>query len=668
MGRHVSDPPVRPLRWQLHRQLGPGLDLQREHRIDVYLVWDLLSRHARHGGDQRPGHWHVLLEFASVPAPAALSAWCALQQTASHQTALRAALAASVARAPDSQVHTAVLADALLPLLLAGVSAGALRRFELGAPCAPVDPDEPPQDWPLPPLAGLLNTLGLVAEGCNLAHADLRLADGSSRLLALWDQDPAAGPGATWQRHRVHRGAPAYRYGAELAQPTINRLLASHAHLGERAERQCYADLGRPGWGLAAGQARAAGLLHLLAGPRPLPPAEADARRMPLVVVQLPAAGPTGRVGAAQAVHVVDGARYIVERTRAMAADDGDWCTTVTLPAGPTAGPHDGSSMAELALDQLAADARVRLVVATGDAGLADRHALCAVNQQAAAVLWLKLPPGRRGDTFVQLWLPAGQPAERFQLQLQGPRLPPTPWLQACQAATLALPDALPVAGVVWPQQAAQGLNGHLVLLAIAPTARAPGLAPRPLAAAGLWRIELQAAGNTPATVHAWIDGDNPGDGPGDPTDEFLRGAAPQPRFVTDPAATEGCGPARSHTLCGLANGQRCTLAGGYTVSSRRPSADLAQGPRRGGTLFNPPALCLAPTDASARQPGVAVAGFFSGQRRRLRGSAAAAAQVARWLAEGRLTDDAGRRLQPAPPGAPALPEGTRLIPPTRGG
>lgn len=674
----AAAPPV----WRLHAQLTPVLNLQQDSCVDAVLAWDLLTRFARHGGPSALDHWPVLLEFG-LPRPAeSMAAWCSLPETAPHRALLHAALAASLGRAADSVVHTALLPDALLPALLAGVRSGALRRFQLGqvtnAP-ATRSADQTPTTWPLTAPAGVLHTLGLIGDGCCLAHHDFRSPGGESRLLAVWDQTPEAPPRQPWQRYQHISGPPPYDYGMELAQPDLTELLARHSGLGEAQERLAYAAIDRPSWG-AAGHRTGAGMMHLLAGTasqaRPLAgqtdgsertasvsKGEHDAVRMPLIFVQLPCAGPGRSANDAMAMHMVDGARYIVERTHASAGEGSDWTTTLCIPPGAVTGPHDGSSMAELALDQLAADARVRLVVAAGDSADRGWHARQSVHQTSPGQFWLRLPPGRREDTLMQLWLPEGQSIERFQLQIKGPGLPASPLLRVGRAATLARPDQLPVAGVVWPTKAAQGLHGSLVLVALAATDAAPAAMRQTLCPPGLWLITLHAAGDAPADVHAWLDcADAPPAHGGPPVPA-------QPRF--ERSGTQGAGQggqlSTGHSWGGLAHGQLCTVAMGYEQASLRVDSASANGPRRSASAHvagaNPRQQCYAPVSRSPSLPGLVVPGFFSGQISTLTGTRAAAAQVARWLAEDRLTEEANALLRPAKGGGP-LPEGARCLPP----
>jgi hypothetical protein len=191
-----------------------------------------------------------------------------------------------------------------------------------------------------------------------------------------------------------------------------------------------------------------------------------------------------------------------------------------------------------------------------------------------------------------------------------------------------------------------------MVLLALAPTAQAPGADARVLARPGLWGIELLASGEQPAEVHAWVERDDRVLGPRRPQ---------QARFERTGASAAPTSPA--HTLASLANGERSTVAGAYVLSNRRVDRNSALGPRRGDTTDGT-RLCLAPVALGPSTPGVAVPGFYSGQRAVLGGTSAAAPQVARWLTEGRLTDDAAGSLRAAAPEQVPLPPDARYLPP----
>ena len=663
--------------WQPVDVLPAGLSADHG-RLDAYLVWDLLTdfeRHASLRGEALAGaRWLPLVAELAQPAGDTLAALAAAAAAAAALAAPQAAspaasqwpdLARLLSRwdGPDglSAIQTAIIPDSLIPALVAAVASGHLLRFQLGAPCAaPL----PARAMPAPALPGWqppgpLHTLGVIDDGCCLAHHHFRGAQGESRILWLWDQTPEAAPDARWARHARASGAPAVGYGVELSNQAITQLLQDPAtsQLGEAGERRLYAAIGRPDWG-PPDHTHGARVLHLLAGPEvvlfaPSAPdtapstasatvqaalAPVPAVRLPIVFVQLPAQCIADTSGDSLAMHVIDGARYIAART-ADAAPYSSWATTINISLGGIAGPHDGSSLVEMALDALAADARVRVVVSAGNAAGDQRiHAQRSVRQHAPGDFFIALPAGQPNHSFVEFWLPdAGLAASAWTVALTPPGdAAPAGTLGAGQVGCLRTQHGQPLACVVFARQVAQGLNGTMVLLALAPTATAGPAAAgaaRALAPAGVWQVQLQRSDDqrdkAPADVHAWVE-----------RDDVLVGARlPQRiRFELDSRLPRDAQYVNDRfTLSTLAHGANVIAAGATVQSSQALAPYSSRGPLRaplagapGGRL--PPTY--APGDRSPSQPGMLVSGFYSGQSASIGGTSAAAPQVARRLVE----------------------------------
>ena len=667
------------LRWQAEAVLPQGLSA-REGRLDAYLVWDLLSGFQRHAGPADTAapsaeRWLPLVAELAAP-PAEVLATMAGADAATSLPALAALLGRWAGPAGLSAIQTGIVPEALIPVLARAVADGRLLRFQLGAPCAR------PLPAPLQPSPGLptglleslpdgqLHTLGIIDDGCCLAHQDFRNAQGQSRLLWLWDQTPDAAAGAHWRRHGPLQAglglAPAY--GMELSQPRINALLqdARTGQLGEAGERALYAALDRPGWG-PPDHSHGARVMHLMAGPAPPPPAPTgplaqgykpppypepaavSAASLPIIFVQLPAQTIADTSGDSLALHVIDGARYIVGRSRDAAPAKAGWLSTLNISLGGIAGPHDGSSLAEQALDELAADARVRVVVSAGNAADRQRvHAQRSVSRQAPGDFFIDLPAGQAQHSFIECWLPdAGAAAEAWQISVTPPGAgAPAALVAAGEVASLRTASGTAVACLVFARQVAQGLHGTMALLALAPTA--PPQPASPVAPAGLWQLQLRCSAETAVEVHAWVERDDVLVGRRQPQRTRFEFDARQPRdaqYVNDRC-----------TLSTLAQGQAVIAVGATVQSSNAIAPYSSQGPCRGLPLRDP-VLHYAPGDRSPSQPGVLVAGFYSGQVAAIAGTSAAAPQVARRLVEtgsalapdaGSMTDPDGRPLAPA--------------------
>lgn len=657
-----------PLQWVTGTALPDELS-GSTGRLDAYLVWDLFTDFQRHADLLPPAaatqstsdRWLTLVAELAAPPAEALDAMAA--DKSSGMAALAAALSRWAGPHGLSAIQTGIVPGALVPALAQAVSKGWLLRFQLGAPCAQplaeaLAPHPGRPAWLSP---GTLHTLGMIDDGCCLAHQDFRTAQGHSRLLWLWDQTPDAAAGPHWARHA---GAGDWglkpAYGMELANQRIGALLQSPhtGRLGEAGERALYAAIGRPTWG-PPDHTHGARVLHLLAGPAPLLPeplpaaasagAGPSVASLPLIFVQLPAQTIADTSGDSLAMHVIDGARYIVARTREAAEPGGDWRSTINISLGGIAGPHDGSSLAEQALDELAADARVQIVVSAGNAGGDQRiHAQRAVSAAEPGDFFIDLPGGQQQDSFVEFWLPdGGEAADGWTVTVQPPG-------QVAAAATVAAgqvaclrQDGRAIASVVFARQVAQGLHGTMVLLALAPTAAPPvptGGTPRATAPPGVWQVQLQSRAAQPAEVHAWVERDDVLVGERQPQRTRFALDARQPR---DAQYVNDC-----FTVSTLAHGQRVVAAGALVQATNAMAAYSSQGPRRGMAGALP--LQFAPGDRSASQRGLLVPGFFSGQTAVIGGTSAAAPQVARRLVEtgsaaapdaASMTDPDGRPL-----------------------
>lgn len=669
------------LRWRIEATLPQGLSAS-QGRLDAYLVWDLLTGFQRHAdlpatGDAKTRaaaeRWLPLVaELASPPEP--VLAEMAQAEPATQMPALARLLSRWAGPAGLSAIQTGIVPESMIPVLAAALAEGRLQRFQLGAPCAapsaaPMEPAPASPDW-LP--AGPLHTLGIIDDGCCVAHQDYRGAQGQSRLLWLWDQTPDAPAGSHWRRHAAGYAGQGWAvgYGMELSNPRIVALLQDprYRQLGEAGERAFYAALERPQWG-PPDHSHGARVMHLLAGPAQAPagpavptaavrqaptyPGALAAASLPIIFVQLPAQTIADTSGDSLAMHVIDGARYVVGRTRDAAAGAAEWASTLNISLGGIAGPHDGSSLAEQALDELAADARVRVVVSAGNAADRQRiHAQRSVARATPGDFFIDLPAAQAQDSFIEWWLPdAGEQAGAWQISVTPPGADASvAAVDAGQVASLRDGSGEPIACLVFARQVAQGLNGTLALLALAPTAVArPAGATLPRAAAppGVWQVQLRCSAETPAEVHAWIERDDVLIGERQPQRTRFEFDARQPRdgqYVND-----------QFTLSTLAQGRLVIAVGASVQSSNAMAPYSSRGPCRGQPLRDP-LLHYAPGDRSPSQPGVLVPGFYSGQVAAIGGTSAAAPQVARRLVETGSAMAADAATMTGPDGQPLAP------------
>lgn len=627
----------------MRRANGTSGDPSGKFAVDTYLLWDELTRFARHGGNSSANHWPVLLELASTSVPSQLEAWSNVEDSDKRKRLLDA-LKSSFAWASQSRIHTALISDDLRPCLQAALNNGFVSRYTLGAACSFSAADAVAASVVGPPQItnDKRHTFGVIDDGCCVVHEHFL-----GRILALWDQDPASEPDPSrdWWKRQARQGLVPCPYGMEVVQAD----LPLKPGLGEAEERAWYRRFHRGTWG-HPDHTHGARVMHLLAGRLK----DADsAAEMPLIFVQLPPQTVTDTSGDSLGVHVVDGARYIVDRTQSF-VDGGAWSTTINISVGSIAGPHDGTSMAELALADLVnqpptSNGSVDVVVAAGNAADGQAvHLLRDVKVGSPGRFLVRVPPQCTRDSFVEFWLPdATDPAvDAFSVVVSAP---------GGQTLARALKPGQMVAfgdgaeaeaAVIFARKVAQGTRGTMILLCVAPTAHARGAdGQRSLSSAGIWTIDVCSTSQTAGEVHGWIE-----------RDDIIVGERrrQQTRFVFDQVDRDD---PRSDlwTLASLANpgaSSKVVVAAGY-VDAKEPPYPIARysgmGPLRGDSVFEG-RLVYAPSERSFTLRGLAVPGFFSGSRSVLNGTSAAAPMVARLLALKKLSFDAVSQTQSGKP------------------
>lgn len=529
-----------------------------------------------------------------------------------------------------------------------------------------------------PPSTGPV-LIGVVDNGCPFAHRLLRRADGGTRVLSLWDQDPYAPAFTT-----AGGGAPAAGGGCVIHRAALDALCrlgeaGAYRAAGYHAVRHVF------GHGAA--------VLDLLCGPVPLterltahaerPPrwrATGDAAsQADVVFVQLPRDLVQDSSSAALEPAVLAGIDHVMR-----CAGPDTKTVVVNVSDGSSRGPHDGSADFDAEVRARVHAAKQHLgitlhvVVPAGNSWQERRHAWLPAGPAAAPVV-LQVPPGNETAVFVTARLPRGAGVELRLRPLHATTGAGDGWVHEGQAKGWRPgPQGAPVAAVFWPAGAATAM------LAWSPThTETPDAAPH-----GPWVVEVRAPAGAPVAggVDLWVS-------------RCARNATALPRSVQphfvdtdggyDPARhlrerVDDPVPAasalrREGSLNALATGAAVWVAGG----ARARDARVARYSAGGRVAADPPAMrgpdLLAVTDLSRTVPGVPAAGNHGGSTVRVIGTSFAAPQLARALANGAwpplapVTEPparAGRGALPpaaAPTSAPAASAGTpATAPPAR--
>ena len=508
-----------------------------------------------------------------------------------------------------------------------------VRRLELGLPLAyaavqgrPVltPQSEGDKTTSCQPLGDTV--VGLIDLDCAFLNKAFRRAGSTpaeTRICALWQQGEQPIDEREWT-------SPAkFGYGRELTRDTINTLLAGVGDDPQK-EYQTYRGLGflydkhgrleYPPHGTHVLDT-AAGLVDSQAGPASSKPRVDDAAsRADLIVVQVPRAPKADTTGASLSVHLIDALNYIVDRAGSARN------IVVNVSIGAQAGPHDGSSTIERAIEDIVKrhDSKKNLVVvmAAGNGFESKCHAEGVVPANGMAEFTWRVLPDDDTDSFLELWFDVDNPSQ-LTVELQPPFGPSSGPVRAATARTFGT-DAGVTAAVMHCEGSATG-DGLMAMLAVGPSkasARRSVLAPH-----GMWTVRLHNGGTTPANFFAWVERDDPPVGsPGTKRQSYLADLG-SGSFVT------GRG-----TLNNIATGMSPVVVAACDLASNevtRYSAAASRTPAPKGYAANRmrQADVIAAADESASFEGLEASGILSGQRHRMGGTSVAAPVVTRKIA-----------------------------------
>lgn len=367
--------------------------------------------------------------------------------------------------------------------------------------------------------------IGVVDWGCDFAHPDFIDAAGRSRLLALWDQRSQA------------IDANPYGYGRVLDRERLTA--AIHAddpyHAADYHPARSDTGVGAHGThvlGIAAGNGRGGGPVGLA------PEAE-------LLFVHLGApgwekAGPLGDSG-----NLLEAIHFIVSQA-------GDRPLVLNMSIGRHAGPHDGSTLVERAIDWLVRERPGTAVVqSTGNYYARNVHSAGQLRNGESVELAFQVRPGDTSPNELEVWYP-GHDVFR---------------------AALIAPDGRRIAEVAQTGKAPVRVDGHRVGT-LYHRARDPNngdhhvyLFQYPNAPPGTWRLRLTGVDVSDGRYHAWLERD-----PGCRDCQALFAPA-----LADPTSTTG-------SIC---NGLQTIVVGAYDAHRpRRPLAPFSSsGPTRDGRV-----------------------------------------------------------------------------------
>lgn len=223
-------------------------------------------------------------------------------------------------------------------------------------------------------LSGSGIIIGCVDSGIDYAHPDFCHADGSTRMISLWDQGAPGNP------------PPGYQIGSEYGPDQINEALQQQT-LSARYTVVPSRDISGHGTsvlGVAAGNGRASGGANIGVAP------DSD-----LVVVRLGLSQPDGFPRTTELMQAID---YIVRlgvRLRRPVA--------INISFGNNYGGHDGRSLLEQYIDGVANLGRTTICVGTGNEGNTGVHTGGILAAGESVSIYLGVGGFETGLTL-QLW------------------------------------------------------------------------------------------------------------------------------------------------------------------------------------------------------------------------------------------------------------------------
>lgn len=306
--------------------------------------------------------------------------------------------------------------------------------------------------------------VGIVDFGCDFAHQNFVRADGTSRILAIWDQAAPLAPGSPRDYGRLH------------LKPEIDAALASANPYATLDYRPAPSSHGTHVMDIAAGNGHGTGV----AGCAPA----ADLVFVECSTDRLPWEG-TGAVGVSfgDSVQLLEAVQYIFEFA-------GSRPCVVNLSLGTNGGPHDGTTLVEQGFDALLRDHPNRAIVIAASNSQADGiHASVNVPASGFKDLTWMTPFSQVGHEL-EIWAAGASP---FAVELFAP--------DGTSLGTVEPGDNLALGQgnqpAVFIANRLSDPNNHDNFTGIF---LAPGLP------AGTWRVRVHSRSAVDIVGHAWIE------------------------------------------------------------------------------------------------------------------------------------------------------------------
>ena len=304
--------------------------------------------------------------------------------------------------------------------------------------------------------------VALLDSGVDYAHPDFRNEDGTTRILALWDQTI---PG---------RPPEGYRIGTEYTQQEINEALAADTESARYAlvPSRDVSGHGTRVLGIAAGNGRASGGRY-----------RGIASRSPILAVKL---GMPREEGFPRTTELMQGLDYCIRKALELRLP-----VVVNISIGNTYGAHDGTSLLETYIADIANVWKSVICIGTGNEGYAAGHAAGILQERTTEIV--ELAVGEYETAFsIQIWKSYLDEIDITLISPGGRRAGPIQKLLGAQRFVLEETEILLYYGEPSPYSQSQEI--YLELL------------PRgDYVDTGIWTLELAAGEIRDGHYHIWL-------------------------------------------------------------------------------------------------------------------------------------------------------------------
>lgn len=319
----------------------------------------------------------------------------------------------------------------------------------------------------------------VIDSGIDYANADFRNADGSTRILNLWDQTAVAGENESESSRGNEPGPPrGYVLGVEYTRERINEALAAPTQ-AQRREIVPSEDISGHGTavaGIAAGNGRASGGLYAGVAPQ-----------SELVIVKL---GNPRQEGFPRTTELMQGVDYVIRKSLEYRLP-----LAINISFGNTYGSHDGTSLLERYLDDAANLGRVCICVGTGNEGRSGGHTSGILRSGEEEIVELAVQE-RQTSLNIQIWKSYTDEAAISLVSPSGVRVGPIQEILGPQRFTVGQTEILIYYGEPSPYSTNQEIFIDMI--------------PRDAyIASGIWQIVLAAGKVIDGRYEMWLPSEN---------------------------------------------------------------------------------------------------------------------------------------------------------------